>query len=66
MALAAQHLDTGRQAYVVTLVTVWQQAVYGGRPAAQDEVYGLCDAFSHSLDHRDGDAALGTPVGAPA
>jgi hypothetical protein len=66
MALAARHLDTGRQTYVVTLVTVWQHAVYGGRPAAQDEVYGLCDAFSRSLDHRDGDAALGTPVGAPA
>ncbi len=66
MALAAQHLSAGRHAYVVRLVTVWQRAVYGGRPAEQHDVYELCDAFGRSLDRADAEAGLGTSIEAPA
>ena len=66
MALAAQHVTAARHAYVVQLVTVWQRAVYGGRPAEQDDVYELCQAFSGALDRRDVEAAPGPPVGAHA
>ena len=66
MALAAQHLSAGRHAYVVRLVTVWQRAVYGGRPAEQHDVYELCDAFGRSLDRADAEGGLGTAIEAPA
>jgi hypothetical protein len=66
MALAARHLSAERHVYVVRLVTVWQRAVYGGRPAEPHDVYELCDAFGRSLDRADAEAGLRGSIEAPA
>ena len=60
LALAVQHLDETRHAYVAQLVRTWQRAVYGGTEPDTATVYALCDAFGRTLDraHVSGPTSL--------
>lgn len=49
LQLARGHLEAARMAYVERLVRAWQQAVYGGRDPADDDVRALCDGFDSQL-----------------
>jgi hypothetical protein len=50
LMLARKHLPADRAAYVVSLVKVWQRAVYGGHDPETATVIELCDAFAPALD----------------
>ena len=55
--LARAALPAERGDFVATLVGVWQLAVYGDRPPANEQVMGLCDAFDRMLPAAAGAAA---------
>jgi uncharacterized protein DUF4129 len=51
LALANRHLkDEERKAYVSSLVTLWQRAVYGGEDVPTESVHALCAGFAGALD----------------
>lgn len=64
IALAKQHLDEPRRAYVTRLVGVWQRAVYGGLDPQQSDIDALCGEFRSMLDSA-GSVATHSPA-APA
>ncbi len=63
LVLASRHLATEeRKIYVMSLVRVWQRAVYGGEAIPTESVHALCDEFSQALDSP---SASGEPAPGP-